>query len=524
MYEKIKKFYPDGPTNRTDPIVRHDTKYSGELITTMYNPQYDTANGGIPGTAVDATSRDAIDYPLIRINNHVLQDNMIVSFILHNDRFMPYIDLVFEDAYETIQFSDMPGFDNVVTVVLIESQVSPHKPIKMNFYVTDCNVVDNIFYVTAEFKCLPLEKQQFKQEVFHWPDEGCKSPHCNLPANFHPTTYEFLHVISENCGLGFSATQKCRSIKDDRYRILKKQKYKDLAQEHAACGGLDENSLFDTWIDPWGMLVMVNLPWVMNEPVQPDELATLITTGISSIDANMDNTQATPGYVHRVLTNITPETGFNNMMISSIEKLVDLNTGYYHGTRTEYNTVEPAGYGDDNNILKPEQIQELENSKTALQNKDSYEFQNQEFSGFEMSLLTPTVKQHRRHDEYYKQKRSHMFKVTLNEMNFGLERGMLCMILWFTDNTTQKAIILNRDPNIRNNSDSSIDKENNNGEESEALEENHPIMDTALSGMYYIDGTDWEYNNDNLKTTQHLYLIKKGSITQYYDKTGVTRF
>ena len=136
----------------------------------------------------------------------------------------------------------------------------------MNFYITDCNVVDNTFYITAEFKCLPLEKQQFKQEVFHWPDEGCKSPHCNLSANFHPTTYEFLHVISENCGLGFSATQKCRSIKDDRYRILKKQKYKDLAQEHAACGGLDENSLFDTWIDPWGMLVMVNLPWVMNEP------------------------------------------------------------------------------------------------------------------------------------------------------------------------------------------------------------------------------------------------------------------
>ena len=109
-------------------------------------------------------------------------------------------------------------------------------------------------------------------------------------------------------------------------------------------------------------------------------------------------------------------------------------------------------------------------------------------------------------------------------MNFGLERGMLCMILWFTDNTTQKAIILNRDPNIRDNTASIIDKENNNGEESEALEKNHPIMDTALSGMYYIDGTDWEYNNDNLKTTQHLYLIKKGSITQYYDKTGITRF
>ena len=49
-------------------------------------------------------------------------------------------------------------------------------------------------------------------------------------------------------------------------------------------------------------------------------------------------------------------------------------------------------------------------------------------------------------------------------------------------------------------------------------------MDVAISGMYYIDGTDWEYENDGQKIEQHLYLFKKAPITQYYDKTGVTRF
>ena len=202
--------------------------------------------------------------------------------------------------------------------------------------------------------------------MFHWPTPGCPaSPWCCLPPNFHPTTYEFLHVIAENCGLGFSATQKCRSIKDDRYRILKKQKYKDLAQEHAACGGLDENSLFDTWIDPWGMLVMVNLPWVMAEPVKPDELASVISTGLNTADSNSDGAKVSPGMVHRLLSNVSMVTGLNNMMIKSIEKLVDLKTGYYNGTLTEYNTVEPEGYKESKNSLKPEQIQEREASCTA---------------------------------------------------------------------------------------------------------------------------------------------------------------
>lgn len=524
MYETLKDFYPNGPTNRTDPIVRHDTQYSAEAIAMLYKPKEEYNDGGYPGTSDDGVKNDAINYPLIRINNHVLQEECIINFTLHNDRFMPYLELTFRDMNNTIQFSDMPGLDNVVTVVMLENVTDAHKPIKMNFYVTDCNIVDDMFYVWAEFKCLPLEKQQFKQEVFHYPGSGCTAKWCSLPANDHPTTYEFLHVIAEQCGLGFSATQKCRSIKDDRYRILKKEKYKDAAQEHVACGGLDENSLFDAWIDPWGMLVMANVTWIMSEPVMPDELASTVSTGLHTTEYNSESARVNAGYVHRILSNVSTTTGLNNMMIDSIEKLVDLKTGYYQGTLTEYNTVTPEGVGDGSTQLSTEQIIERENSMTALDNQESFEFHNQEFSGFEMGLLTPTVKQRHRHDEYYKQQRSHMFKLTLQEPNFGLERGMLCMVLWFTNDTTQKAIILDQRPNLHE--DTSGDPQKKLDDPDWVATDNiyDPLIDDALSGMYYIDGTDWVYDNDEGKIVQHLYLFKKGPITQYYDKTGATRF
>ena len=521
MYEELKPLYPSGPTNRTDPIVRHDSNYNGEIIATLWRPQYDQENGGIAGENIESTKWDAIRYPLIRINNHLLTEDCIKSFVLHNDRFMPYLDIIFEDTDDTIQFSDMPGLDNVITVVILESDPEAHRPIKMDFYVTNCKIIGSTFYVWAEFKCLPLEQQILSQEVFHYPGSGCQAEHCKLPANMSPTTYEFLHVIAEKAGLGFSASQKCRSIKDDRYRILKKEKYKDAAQEHTACGGLDEESIFDSWIDPWKNLVMVNLPWIMKEPVKPDELSSTLISGVSSGDSTVD-TISTSTDVHRILSNVSMITGFNNMMITKIEKLVDLNSGYYQGTLTEYNTVMPEGYKDSHNELKPEQILEQENSLAAEETPEKFEFHSQEFCGFEMALKTPTVQQKRRHNEYFKQQRAHMFKVTMLEPNFGLERGMLCLILWFTDNTTQKSIIIEQAPNLYT-ADGDMTRQDSEGE---SAQDNiyDPIMDVAMSGMYYIDGTDWEYNADDENITQHLYLIKKSPITQYYDKTGMPRF
>lgn len=527
MYENLQPLYPEGQTNRTDPILRHDTKYSADVIVTQYTPQYndDGSYTVKKGMIEDPTSRDGVHFPLIRVNNHLIDKYSIRKCVIHNDRFTPYLELVFRDEDNLIEFSDMPGLDNVITVVMIEKDKSAHRPIKTNFYMTSCSIYNNTFYITAEFKCLPLESLQFKQEVFHYPGDGCKSKFCNLPANNHPTTFEFLHTVAEKCGLGFSATQKCRSIKDDRYRILRKKKYKDAVQEHTACGGLDENSIFDSWIDPWGNLVMVNVPWIMNEDVKPDELGSLVTVGIDTAEGNSDGTKKTPAMVQRILSNISVSGGgYNNMMVRDVNKMVDLSTGFYKGTFTEYNTVNPEGQGNSRNQLKTEQIKETESSNAGNNFSSDYEFHNQEFAGFEMSSMTPTISQRRKHDEYFKKHRAHIVKATLVETNFGLERGMLCTLLWFVSDPTKKSIIANTDANLQetNYTGEIKDRVDNDASNSIAIE-HEPVLDTSMSGLYYIDGIDWEYDSEVERISQHLYLIKKGDVTEFYDRTNARR-
>ena len=527
MYEKLQPLYPEGQANRTDPILRHDTKYGADVIIKQYQPQYndDATYPATPGMIEDPTSRDAIHFPLVRVNNHVIDKYNIIKCVVHNDRFTPYLELVFKDNGNVIQFSDMPGLDNVVTVVMIEYDKGAHRPIKTNFYTTSCNILNNTFYINAEFKCLPLEALQFKQEVFHYPGEGCKSKFCNLPPNDHPTTYEFLHTVAENCGLGFSATQKCRSIKDDRYRILRKKKYKDIVPEHTACGGLDENSIFDSWIDPWGNLVMVNLPWIMNEDVKPDELGSLVTVGVETTIGNADSTKKTPCMVQRIISNLTlGGPGYNNMIVTDVNKMVDLSSGFYKGTFKEYSTVNPEGQGDSRNQLKTEQIRETESSNAGQNFTDNYEFSSQEFAGFEMSSMTPTISQRHRHDEYFKKHRAHMVKASLLETNFGLERGMLCSLLWFVSDPVKKSIIANTEPNLTESDITSEIKNTVDNDASKIIDREHePVLDTAISGIYYIDGIDWEYDSELERITQHLYMIKKGNVTEYYDKTNAVR-
>ena len=526
MWEELKKLYPEGTANRTDPIVRHETKYSGSPIVMVAQSQYASEGEAksIPGMEADPILVDGIKYPLIKMNNHVLLEHQLIKFVLHNDKFMPYIDLVFNDTYRTVEFADMPGLNNVVSVVILENIPDAHRPIKMDFYITSCKIIDDTFYVQAEFKCLPLEKQQFKQDVFYWPKGGCQGKQCGLGPNFSPTTYEFLHVIADQCGLGFSATQQTKEIKDDRYRILKREKYKEAAQKATSCGGLDENSIFDSWIDPWGTLVMANISWLMQEQVTPDELAIQATVGLDVTNGSSKTARQKTDFVHRILSNITGVSGMTNMMITEMHKMVDLDSAFYQGTLTDYHTVYPVGINSpgseqdtsDKVIVTTQQIQETEASLPGLKT-DEYEFHAHKFAGVEMSELTPTIEQRQRHNEYIKKLRSTRYCVTMLQPNFGLERGMLCTVAWVVDSFFQKGTVMQNRNNLSEDADNSTEYSSD-VDVKGILNEKVSALDTSASGIYYIDGTDFEWSDDTETIVQHLYLIKKENLTQYYNK------
>lgn len=526
MWEAIKPIYPAGPCNRTDPQMLHDNRYTPEPIVTQHREQYNLASNADEGQPDDNTRHDAIFYPLIRVNNHLIGEEQIIKFVFHNDRFMPYIDLVFEDTYDTVEFGDMPGLNNVIAVVMLEGIPDAHKPIKMNFYITSCEVVEHTFYIQAEFKCLPLEEEQLKQEVFYWPSAGCS--YCGLGPRFYPTTFELLHVIADNCGLGFGATQYTKEIEDIRYRILKRQKYKDVIQDAVACGGINEDNMFDAWIDPWENLIMANVSWEFSEAVTPDELATMATTGVETADGLTTDTKKDIGWCHRILSNISTVTGYNNLMITEIKKMVDLHSGYYDGTLTDYNTIYPEGVklpeGDPaHNDLRLQQVQERENSLTG-HSTDEFRYDANNFAGFDMAELTKTVAQRQRHDEYFRKLRSKIYRVTMLEPNFGLERGMLTFVQWFVADNTQKSTVLYWRENLHVDESGEPQKYHDLGETDMLDDEYSMVLDVAVSGIYYIDGTDFEWDPDNGKIQQHLYLIKRNSLNEYYNKANTSRY
>ena len=510
---ELKELYPTGTCNKTDPIVRHDSHYESSSVVTLYRPQNNEDNLGTQNEPFEPTLDDAINYPLIRINSHLLSEDQIVKFVLHHDKLTPYLDLIFDDISNVIQFSDMPGLDNVITVVILEPVLDVHRPIKLDFYVTSCRVSGSRFYIQAEFKLLELEKTIFKQEKF-FENSKCDADFCKLPENLHPTTYEFLHIIADSCGLGFAASQKCRSIKDDRYRLMKSEKYKNAAQEHTRCGGLDENSIFDSWIDTWGMLTMVNVPWILNEPVEPEELSINALIGTSMItDTALKSTRSATERIMRILSNVNITDTQHNMLLSDMVKQVNLSKGFYDGTLTEYQLVTPEGAGEQEfTQLSLFQVQEKEASARGEENLDDYTFETKKFLGFEMAELTPTLKQSIIHDEYFKQLRSHRYFATLDKINLGLERGCLVNVLWYVNDITQKGIIASDSEKL-----SGIPSDP--GNDPSIIDQKDGILDKTISGTYYIDGIEWTYDNITNKFAQHLYLIKKGTLTQYADPT-----
>ena len=85
--------------------------------------------------------------------------------------------------------------------------------------------------------------------------------------------------------------KKVKEIKDDKTRIIRSETYAEAIQKHVAFGGLDENSIFDCWVDLYRYLVVVNFSWVMNEKITPNDLGIHPVIGLGFTDDNIKEDQ-----------------------------------------------------------------------------------------------------------------------------------------------------------------------------------------------------------------------------------------
>ena len=81
MSEYLKPLYPEGPCNRTDPIVRHDSPYRGGVIVKLYEPQNDpeTNKNNPNAKAVMNQIQQSGMSPKQFVEQYAKQNNMDIS-------------------------------------------------------------------------------------------------------------------------------------------------------------------------------------------------------------------------------------------------------------------------------------------------------------------------------------------------------------------------------------------------------------------------------------------------------------
>lgn len=481
MATEAKKEIIKSPYNPLDPIVVFDPDFYQQII---LKPFEDIVNDNTSTSNQDNILKDdAINIPVIKVNNVILKDENIDQMIIYYDEFLPKVHLSVKDNNELIKNCDSPGLDNFINIVITAEVNGYYKKIALVFYITDFKVYNEYISYDGIYKYQPLNTDMFKQI-------GEKKL----------STYELIEEIAKDTKMGFAATEDCKDIKDEKYRLIRSQSYKDYIPEQLLLSGTEEKQMFDCWVDLFGYLVLVNVYYAMNEEVAPEQLTIHSMVGLHSEAQAL--TEVKPVLLQRTLTNNKINDTEYNLLIRRFESEVNNNKIYNNGALNEgYYMTSP---GKDNTISDLE-IQVIENSLDGAIYSEQYEYKKMEFIGIEFED-TDVLYQKKVYTKYFDKIRSRRLKVQLTRHNLGLQRGTLVnVILKEYDNQIIKTIYNTND--IEDTSEG--------------------VVNPYTSGMYYIDGMEFDYVTEEHKIVQYLYLIKRGSITNPLNRSiepvGVNR-
>lgn len=455
------------PYNPLDPIVVFDPTFQKRYVLKQYE-DIENHNPSI-SDQTNSLKDDAINIPVVKVNNVLLNDSQFDSLVINYDYFLPTIHVSVKDDEGFIKTCDTPGLDNFIEVIITSEVNGYYKKISLVFYITDYKIYDEYISYDGIYKLQSLNTNVFKQI-------GDKKL----------STYEMCEEIAKETKLGFAATEDCKDIKDEYYRLVQSTSYKDYIVEQLEIGGVDEKSIFDAWVDLFGYLVLVNVYYAMNEKIAPEQLTIHAMVGINS-DVN-SIPDVTPTLLQRTLTNNKVNESDYNLLFDNYENVVDNNKIYSDGALNQgYYMTSP---GKDNTIVN-EELQIIENSLDGMQGCENYEYKKVQFLGIEFEDTSLLFKK-KINKRYFDKLRARRLKLELNNYNLGLERGTLVNIIFKEyDNTVIKTITPTED----------ID------------DDAEGIVNPFSSGMYYIDGMEFTYKTEDHKIVQYLYLIKRDGLT-----------
>ena len=534
------------PINFTDPYIFHDPVFKTGKVAQVYEPQ-DALYGRDDGSkerdyyAINSDDQEVnsgannydservagIMYPIVQVNNKVIIHEQIKKLVIKYDDFLPTIELQIEDENNDIQATDIPGLNNVIRVVIVPAIDNTYKSISLEFEIQYFKVNEEIVNYYGSYKLSTLTTEHTKEIVY----PGCPNHSTNriegnskkkidgevscIPdKNNKPSTWEYLHVIAQECGLGFMSTDECKEIRDCMPRLMSNQSYPDFIGKHIKFGGLDENSVFDCWIDLYGYLVLVNLSWVLNNAnVTENNLGIHAALGIQSTENNVpkQNIQL----VNRTITNFAHMQYPSNMTFIFYRTIVD-NSDLVFGTNISQYTFNLVGVNDENvNGVTQHDVKVIQDSidgrRTAEYNVEKLKNTVIEFNDIQIN------KQQNIRDKFLSKRRQRKLEILLTRPNLGFQRGTLISVVLFEDNPVVKTEVGDQLDNLSGKVDNDEGHSLDYGRETDEMEikrnANIQVPNMALTGLYYIDGMRFEYDRDLDDMKQFLILIKKGPVT-----------
>ena len=515
-----------GDKNRTDPKVCHDPVVVPEGIARLYSNQdkVEMDNEEIStNNKYEMTKVDGIEYPLVVINDRNIENGDIIYMNIEYNTFLPKITITIKDIHQGEQKINTTQMSSIIRTCIISKVDKVYKKILLNFRTYDVQI-----YVTY-YGTYYVDK--FKQtNISHiWMKSICNGKNCGQGGHINANTWEMLHKIAELTGLGFAATDKCKEVSDRLIRNIYSQRYDQYIEQQLLHSGTDEDNIFDAWVDLYGYIVMVNVPWVMNEDIKNDDLEITTNYGIHG------TSQGTPENdiktVDRTLTNYNLVGVKTNLEISSYNMVVN-NNAIKHGTLESVYSINFDGtlsnYSLEDIQTKQDSVDGdfIEDYNTGKNRPiPKFNFNDDKWTGLDGGY--DIHKQKIIRNAYFRKKRQSILNVELKDINLGLQRGTLVNIAIFDNDPYNKKLFFQNINNLASASNEiqqpHLDLPNEYNEEDIIMDGGVMMPNIKLSGMYYIDGMKFEYKPEYGRIVQTLFLIKKGKTTGYQNKHNIPR-
>lgn len=504
--------------NFTDPEIVFDRKFEYSNIVLPFSEQNPADNekptlNGNPSSGQEQQRVDGIFTPILKVNNLVIKPSSIIRLELETNSFLPTITVELASS-DAIRY-DTPGMISNITLIILPPIDGAYKKISIDFHIdSSSDFGDSIVYNGTCY--FPGLSNRTTKSVKN--DSGNKL-----------TTYELIETIAKECQLGFACTDKCKDVSDTKVRLTRNQTYVDMIKQHIGFGGIDNNSIFESWLDFRGNIVLINKAWVMSTPIEPEDLDIKVLSGYNVTDATVDPGQDAIRFEEqtRTFTNQKVKPIKDNMNIAEFEQEVNNSLISFIGNNNNYYVVNHLTNGGDNGIAT-ENMCITEDSLDGENFKDAYQYPENKFIGVELAIEadgnTPVLMQEKRVTTANAKWDSRKLSVKLSDINFGIERGMLINVVLMEYSSEGKRMILNNLSNLDGNAEvQNTEKIEFTPEEMQEIISNEAvgIPNVVLSGVYYIDSMKFSYEDNVL--TQSLSLIRKSKIQNLFNHSSLTK-